>query len=262
MLESAGDWKLREYDDKCRVSRVFGSGEDRVTLWLDQGGAPQIYNLTLIGRPLRNPYGPAVRIRFGEEEETIRSYISLKSSKGRPVITMYGVTLVQPEMEKDEDASLPKITVGSERMSAIDSLRIRTGVVNPMRLELGPMALPFGYLQDCGDRLEIALSNASRAISGETTAPEPIDYDQWLNPSDYPAYLLRSGMEGTIHYRLTVRSNGSPGSCYVTKSNKPQLFDDVMCLGLMKRARFKPATGRDGEPITSYYEGKVTFRLR
>ena len=47
-LEPKSDWKLREYDDKCRVSRVFGEGENQTTLWVEQGGAEPLYNLSLI----------------------------------------------------------------------------------------------------------------------------------------------------------------------------------------------------------------------
>ena len=55
VLEPSSDWRLREYEDKCRLSRNFGEGEQAVSLWLDQGGAQQTFNLTLIGEPFANP---------------------------------------------------------------------------------------------------------------------------------------------------------------------------------------------------------------
>ncbi len=97
VLAPSTEWRYREFDDRCRASRVFGAEEDRTTLWIEQGGEESIYNLTLIGRPLRNPYGRGVRIQFGEDPEIIRSFIPATSSRGRPVMRMYGVTVIQPE---------------------------------------------------------------------------------------------------------------------------------------------------------------------
>ena len=56
-LAPAGEWKLREYPDKCRASRVFGEGEERTTLWIDQGGREPSYNVTMIGEPLKSSHG-------------------------------------------------------------------------------------------------------------------------------------------------------------------------------------------------------------
>ncbi|MDJ0641174.1 MAG: energy transducer TonB [Erythrobacter sp.] len=244
------------------MSRTFGTGEDSVTLWLDQGGSAPIYNVTLIGKPLRNPYGPAVRIQFGEQPETIRSYIKAKSSKGRAVLTMFGVTLAQPEMERDEEAERPDLDIGESIAAAISTFRVRNAVAKPIELDLGPMAAQFGFLQGCGERLEVLLSEPGRSLSKEARPPEPLEIDTWLQESDYPNYLSRALMEGRLTYRLTVSKTGRATSCYVIDSNKPQLFDDAMCLGLLRRARFEPARNAEGESVASYYSGIVTFRMR
>lgn len=262
-LEPSTEWKRREYDDKCRMSRVFGEGEDSVTLWIDQGGSQPHYNLTLIGRPMRYPAGPAVRIRFGQEPEVIRSYISAKSSKGRPVLRMFGVTITQPDnMKRGEDEDVPEIAITESDANNIDALYIRYAIVEPVTLKLGPMAAPLAFLQGCGERLELLLSEAGRALSAEAKPPTALDPDRWLNAGDYPNYLAKAQMEGTLKYRLTVSKTGRATSCFITQSNKPQLFDDAMCLGLMKGARFEPAFNAQGEPIASYYIGSVTFNMR
>jgi TonB family protein len=262
VLEPSSDWKLREYDDKCRARRTFGEGKQAVTLWLDQGGARQNFNVTLLGDHFAHPYGPAIRVKPGDEEELIRSYITAKSSKGRPVLRMYGLTLVQPELERDDDAKRPEASLSEGRMSAIETIAIRGAGLRPVLLRLGPMRDQFAFLQDCGRRLEFALSTTSRALEGEASPPEPIGHESWLQVSDWPAYLQRAEMEGEITVRLTVSKTGRPASCSVLGSNKPQLFDDAVCLALMKRARFKPARDGEGEPIASYFATGVTFRFK
>ncbi|MEP0189451.1 MAG: energy transducer TonB [Erythrobacter sp.] len=261
-LEPTSEWNLREYEDKCRVSRVFGVGENAVTLWLDQGGSRQNYNLTLIGEPLGNPYGPAIRIKPGDEEEIVRSYIKAKSSKGRPVLRMYGLTLVQPKLEREDDADRPDVSISEARAAAIQTLRLREAIRLPLQLQLGAMGPQFAFLQECGARLERTLTSRSRALTGEAQPPSPLNGDKWLSAQDWPAYLRRAKMEGTVTFRLTVGKNGKPSACSILRSNKPQLFDDAVCLALLKRAKFEPARDGEGEPVASYYLTSVTFRFK
>lgn len=260
-LAPSAEWRFREYDDRCRASRTFGEGKDRTTLWIEQGGEDSNYNLTLIGRPLRHPYGPGIHIRFGDEPETIRSYISAKSSKGRPVLRMYGVNFVQPEMEKGQSNPTPDLSVDAARLDAIDSLSLRSAIVKPIQLKIGSMSEPYAFLNICGAKLSVLLSEAGRPLSAEARPPTPIDPEDWLRDKDYPAYLARARMEGELSVRITVNTAGKASSCFVVESNKPQLFDDTVCLGLMRRARFEPALNASGEAVPSYYFYKVTFRM-
>lgn len=261
-LSPSSDWRFREYEDRCRASRAFGEGKNRTTLWIEQGGAEPNYNLTLIGRPMRHPYGAGIHIQFGDEPETIRSYISAKSSKGRPVLRMYGVNFVQPRLEKDEDSPAPAVGVNAERLDAIDALRLRSAIPEPIELETGSMSEPYAFLNICGAKLGALLSEAGRPLSSEASPPVPIDSDDWLRNKDYPAYLARARMEGVLTARLTVSKTGKTSSCFVVESNKPQLFDDAVCLGLMRRARFEPALDASGEPVPSYFFYTVTFHMK
>jgi TonB family protein len=262
VLDPASDWKQREYEDKCRISRTFGKGEDKVTLWLDQGGREPIFNLTLLGKPFANPYGFGIRIQPGNEKELIRSFIAAKSSKGRPVLRMYGLTLVQPELERDESAERPDISISGARATAIETLSIRGAGLKPVQLQLGPMSEQFAFLKDCGRRLDFKLSATTRILTGEARPPQPIDRDEWVQVTDWPAYLRRAEMEGEITTRLTVDKTGKAVSCSVVASNKPQLFDDAVCVGLMSRAKFEPALNVEGEPVASYFVTSVTFRFK
>jgi TonB family protein len=262
ILAPSSEWRFREYDDRCRASRTFGEGENRTSLWIEQGGAESIYNLTLIGQPLRDPYGPAVRLRFGENEEITRSYIFAKSSRGRPVLRMYGVTTTQPDLDRKKDSKAPDISIDQDAMAMIDRLHLRNSIRNPLTLELGPMTAPLSFLKSCGERLSVLLSEAGRPLTSEARPPKPIESDDWLTASDYPDYLVRAQMQGTLTARLTVGTNGKATGCFVVESNKPQLFDDAVCLGLMKRAQFEPAINTMGEPVASYYFYKISFVMR
>ncbi|MEL6415702.1 MAG: TonB family protein [Pseudomonadota bacterium] len=261
-IEPSSDWRLREYEDKCRLIRNFGEGDQAVTLWLDQGGAQKAYNLTLIGKPFAYPFGRAIRIKPGDEEEILRSFITSKSSKGRPVIKLFGLTLVQPQLERALELDRPVAELTAERASAIDSLSISGAGLKPIRLNLGAMGAQFGFLQECGERIQALLSEAGRTLTGEARPPEAIRPDRWLFTKDWPSYLRAARMEGKISVRLTVGKNGRATDCAVIDSNKPQLFDDPVCFNLLRRARFKPALNGSGEPVVSYFFHKAVFYIK
>lgn len=263
VLAPASEWTFNEFEDRCRATRVFGEGRDSTTLWLEQGGTEPNYNVTLIGRPLRHPYGGGVYVQFGEEPEFIRSYIALESSQGRPVLAMFGAAIVQPEdMERERDVDTPDNAFDRERATAIKTLRLRSSIPDPLELQLGSMEKPLAFLDECGARISAMLSAAGRALTGEASPPQPIDEEDWLTGADYPRYLLRAQMQGRLGVRLTVNRRGKPSSCFVLESNKPQVFDDAVCLNLMKRAQFEPARDGEGNPVASYYHTNVSFVIR
>ena len=268
-LEPSADWRFREYDDRCRASRRFGEGEDSTTIWIEQGGSESNFNLTLIGRPLRHPYGRGVRVQFGEEPEMVRSYISTNSSRGRPVLTMFGVNMVQPEMNmdaenKEQDKHALEISAAMQkaRAGSITTLRLRNAIVEPIELSLGSLEKPLDFLDQCGARLGAILTEAGRPLSSEAFPPVAIEPDEWLDEKDYPPYLVAAGMEGRISVRLTVNTAGRASSCFVVESSRPQLFDDAFCLGLLKQARFEPARAANGDAVASYYFFSVTAQIR
>ncbi|HSJ79051.1 MAG TPA: energy transducer TonB [Erythrobacter sp.] len=262
VLAPSAEWQYNEYEDRCRASREFGDDKNRTALWIEQGGVEANYNLTLIGRPLRHPYGGGIHVRFGEEPEFIRSYIAAVSSQGRPVLRMYGVTITQPRLTPADNAPAPEPAFDVAQADRITELNLRTSIRQPLRLELGPMIEPLGFLGLCGAKLSGVLSNAGRPLTGEATAPVAIGPDTWLTPTDYPAYLVRAGMGGKLETRITVNREGKASSCYVAQSDRPQLFDDTVCLALLKRAQFEPARNGKGEPVASYYFYAVTFEVK
>lgn len=267
-LEPSSDWLFREYDNRCRASRTFGEGQNETTLWIEQGGPEARFNLTFIGHPLRYPYGRGIYVQFGQEPVFIRSYITAKSSKGRPVIRMYGAAITQPEIKRDDKdsqtANLDNVRSSIERATAdkITLLRLRNAIVEPLTLNFGSFKAPMEFLHTCGEKIGTLLSEAARPLTQEATPPKAIDEDTWLSAKDYPAYLQKARMGGRLAVRLTVDKSGKASSCFVMKSNKPQLFDDAVCLGLMKRAKFEPARNASGDAVASYYFQTVTFSIK
>ena len=260
-LEPTSEWRLDEQSDRCRITRSFGSGKDQISLRIDQGGPEPFYTLTLVGRPVRHPYGSVIRIQFGPGEDPIyRGYISAKSNAGTPALVMYGVALSPITAEEAEKGIAP---LSDERKSKIDRLSLSRSIVSPFALERGSMGEPLAKLQDCATALARKLDLPNMIKSGKfRPAKLTFDEDELAEKIYYPWDLVRQGMEGRIDFRLTVNAQGKPTACHILATNRPQMFDDAVCLSLMKNARFEPALDADGEPQASYFEHAISFIIR
>lgn len=280
-LEPSSDWQLREYDDKCRMIRDFGEGEDALTLWIDKGGPGPGVNITLIGRPVRSPYGAYIRVGFAPGEQVERNFITAKSSIGRPVLGLFGVqpvslladseaaTAKPAGEEKDESVDLAA-AVASEyvdeatlrkRYAAIEALELAGGVIDPVTLELDRMLPMMQELMDCTRELTQRLAKDLSAEGG--TPVRTVDEAIWAAKiqENYPAHLVRAEQQGTVAVRLTVNKEGNPTFCEVTGNSGPVSFNDTACLQLLRHARFSPATDAAGNPVASFYSTRITYRL-
>lgn len=286
-LEPTSDWRLREYDDKCRMSRSFGSGENRLTLWVDKGGQGPGLNLTLIGRPVRSPYGPKISVTFAPGETVTRNYIKSKSSKGRPVLAMFGVQPIsfEPETltmsEADDQASdskgeetvdltaanisdVPSMEVIEARFDAITALNLKGGVIKPIPLQMTGFSQMMQPLMECANKLTARLSGLredGRYSRGTPSLPK--DMEEWSKKiaAYYPLHLLREGEQGSVGVRLTVNTKGRASYCEVVQYKGPASFNDTACLLLLRHARFEPARNAQGEPKASFYQTSVNYKI-
>lgn len=281
-LQPTSDWKLREYDDKCRVSRTFGEGEDRVTLWLFKGGPSRFINITAIGRPFRNPYGARVTVGFSPREPLSRGYISSTSSKGRPVISLFGVSVVSyqsaetadavsKDAEKEERVDLSSARLGEQatvdeiatRYAAIQSLNLSGALVQKVSLKTGPLTDVLSLFAECIEGMPKRRAASSEIGNGKSQSAKTIGEREWAMQisADYPAHLLREMKQGGVGVRVQVSPKGRATFCEVTSHYGPAGFNDSACLAMMRHSRFEPALDANGEPIWGSYSTRITYRI-
>ncbi|MEQ8410468.1 MAG: TonB family protein [Erythrobacter sp.] len=281
-LAPASDWELREYDDKCRIARDFGTGEDAVTLWIDKGGPGPSINLTFIGRPLRDPSGPTVRFAFAPDEPAERSYVKVTSSAGRPVLALFGVrpmealpgggeTLVagaaapmtDETAEPNESESVEEKatdTITHEPLLALEAIELAGAIRASVTLDLAGFDSAMAQLLGCTERLTARLSKGPADGSPAT----PREQQRWARKiiMNYPSHLLRDEEEGTVSVRLTINRQGRASFCEVTDYSGPAGFNETACLQLLKHARFDPLRNGDGEPRASFWRTRIIYAIQ
>lgn len=251
------DWQLRSYDDKCRMIRTFGTGEDELTLWVDKGGPGPGVNLTLIGNAVRNPRSPELRVGFRPGELDERSFTTGTTSKDRPVLSLAGM---QPLTQAGDEARDGK---ADQRYAAINALELAGAVFVPIKLELDGFQPMMQELLSCTDALTERLTRNSAAASGNSRPSKAKDEASWAQKiqANYPLHLLREGDQGTVGVRLTINKEGRPTFCEVTMYSGPASFNDTACLQLIRHAQFSPAADETGSPVASFYSLRVTYKI-
>jgi len=82
-----------------------------------------------------------------------------------------------------------------------------------------------------------------------------------VTSDDYPSRALREERQGTVGVRLAIGPDGRTTNCTVTSSSGHGDLDAEACRLLMRRAKFKPAVGTDGQPMVDSWSSRFVWRI-
>ncbi|MGT2513855.1 energy transducer TonB [Sphingomonas panni] len=82
-----------------------------------------------------------------------------------------------------------------------------------------------------------------------------------ISMDDYPPSSLRQGEEGAVAVEWLVDPSGRATDCRVTRSSGYETLDRVTCSIVQRRARYIPATSRDGTEISASDRLSVRWQL-
>ena len=140
----------------------------------------------------------------------------------------------------------------------------------PIEIPRPPVIEPLPYdpsrdLPPIVDRLPPRDPPAPRASPTATMAPKAAvpknDPAGWVLTDDYPSRAIREEMEGATHFRVVIGSSGRVSACEVTRSSGHPVLDEATCKFVTRRARFEPATDRNGTKVVGSYSSSVLWRL-
>ncbi|MEQ5788222.1 TonB family protein [Erythrobacter sp. NFXS35] len=264
VLNPSTTWTLDYAEDKCRLIRKFGSGETEVELHIEQSGTGPFYNLALFGKPARKDVGDVMRIAFGPNEgPSERSYLGgrIKSSK-TPFVMMHGIHLA-PVARNADQGEFEVTEIGPDRERAITSLTLTKGLRRPLQLQIESMEAPLNAMRACVADLIQTLKLDENGLAQIVTPPEPknaMEFARFMQER-YPPQQIRNEQGGTVAVQLTINDKGEATACQIAASDRPAVFDDAVCFGLMRMAEFEPAVGPDGKPRFSFWRTRVTYRM-
>jgi len=270
-LKQTSPWNVDYADDRCRLMRQFGEGDEKTYAIFDRYGPGERFRMTIAGKPVRTSVqnGEAT-IQFGpgEGEQQLGFY---KGDLGEyPALIFHSQVRVAPPSateqamidQRKDDEGIDLAPVDPARETAIKYLMVGKPLRRTLILETGAMRKPLEALGKCIDNLMTSwgidvekhkmLSRAARPLTS------PV---KWVVSSDYPVNMLSAGQPAIVEFRMSVGADGTPASCHIQSTTRPKEFDKAVCGSLMRRARFSPALDAEGKPLVSFYRNTVRFAL-
>jgi Gram-negative bacterial TonB protein C-terminal len=262
-LAPLSEWKLIASNNSCKLSRLFGQGENQTLLEVDQFGINDAYRVTFAGNALTRFLDGVVRFQFGPNEavQRINGYTTQIENDVFAIVSKSGVRVEPvPENRGWKDDQFPIQFVSAERKAAVTFIRIESGKARPLVLSTGPMDKPFASLQQCADDMVKGWGvDVGTHKSLKRAAYPKANPGSWVNFGSYPPKLQRKNQSTVVEFRLDVDEAGAAIGCQLLASDNLDEFGDAVCASLMNRAKFNPAIAEDGQPVRSYWINSVTF---
>lgn len=264
-LAPTSQWVVDFKDDFCQLRRVFGEGDNRSLLVISRYGPDERFRVTLGGNPMKALSKGPVNLQFGPNEgEQQRGYYNAKLADGMFALVLSGEVRLEPATEKQgkDIWGPPPPPVGKAREKAVTYLKVWRSKGIPVILDLGAMDKPFGVLQQCVDDMVSHWGIDMEAHKSLKTIVMPkVSPIEWINTANYPSKMLDEEQSAIVEFRVDVDEKGKPTGCHIQDSTRPKEFDNAVCLPLMRKAKFHPATDASGKPIRSFWKSSVSFRV-
>lgn len=267
VLEPSSYWNVDFGEEKCRLARAFGDGENRHLLFIEQGGPSSSFGLIAIGDAFERFRTPSrISVQFGDFEPVTDRTPMLGDTEGGGASIIYSAMAFEERPESDDGggfevsgAPLPRLDV--EAAHAINSIAVHYGERSVI-FDTGNLGEAITVLNECS--LDFVESWGLDRAAHETMLRKP----KWINPlavtrriqETYPSEALRKGESGIVRMRLIVEPNGKISECVLNKATIAESLDSSACKE-MRRARFEPALDKDGNPMRSFYTTQIVYRL-
>lgn len=272
VLSRSAPWQL-DYDaNACHLIGPFGRGEGAITLRFSKYDMVNSFTLAIIGKPLE---GMSPRfsgtLDFGVSNGPVEAVFMTGKLGVVPAIQtnawfgLRSATLpptASPQMLMQEWETSRRTIAAFDGNRNVHSLKFTSPGKAPLHLEMGPMDKPMVQLDTCLDDLVRSWGYDPAIMRSLSRPVEPASYPgAWLSPKDYPTGALRKGQRAAVQFRLDVDSTGKATGCHVLQNGNADEFERKVCSKMLKRAAFRPALDKAGNPVRAYWKSAATFEI-
>lgn len=258
-LQPISPWNLDYAENRCRMARLFGSGEDRHALILEQASPGSRFGVTFAGSELRR-FRNATELNIGlQDDMPLRS----KDNVGRGEFPGLGdaIIIASVGLSSDEERTLPyNAGFDLEEASKVERIMLQhRGRI--LSFETGNMRAAFEAMNTCTMNL---LEYWGLDAEAHQSYVPPV----WTNQevivrrlvSRYPSTALRRGEQGIFRMRVIIEEDGTVSDCLIENSTEVTTLESPAC-ELMMEAEFDPALDTSGQPMRSFYSTAITYSI-
>lgn len=253
-------WNIDFGENRCRLTRVFGSQEDPHLVMFEQAAPGSSFGLTLAGSKIAD-FRSAGKVDLGLERdepvETVDRFSKGEVAELGPALIFgnIGIGTARPV------GPLRAVGLDLDEAGTIDRVVLRRGKV-VLSFETGNLREAMAALNTCTDDL---LAQWGLDPAAHRTYVPPV----WSNQdavtarivAAYPSAARQSGEQAIFRLRATVEADGSVSDCLIEESTVTQRLESPACKE-MQRAVFEPARDASGQPMRSFYATTITYVIR
>lgn len=246
-------WQHQSHDDRCRATRVFGEGDEKHVLVIEQFQPDDHVSLTLAG-PAFGRFTDGTRARLEIAGHAAPRWVTSVAGSVPGVGT--GLAVARVPIANPQDAS-PQSEATARQSPGSVTFRQRGRAV---RLEAATMGKVFATLNACSEAL------AMRRGIDVARLREAVDGPKWVNEDAIRGAIANAFKENWRHYakpqaigqvQVIVNETGRAEQCAVVGITSDLAPNERAC-AIMQQARFEPASDAGGRPIRAPYT--VMFR--
>jgi hypothetical protein len=227
-LAPSGKWVVDYQEQRCALSRAFGTGDDQATLMFQPGLNGPTMKIVLVtpGGPGGHSEGKG-SIALQPSGETVETDFAAGDGKGKVRVTT--------------------MKVDRAKLAALGAAKTVTITAGQRAVTLAPTATSAALvaIDKCNDNLL-----AGWGVTPADRAPVAVEPDLILTP-DLFATVQSIAKDGTVIARVRVGVDGRGHDCAVVAKSGDPAMDRTVCEALSGRARYHPAKQADGTPVTS-----------
>lgn len=245
-LTPSSQWQVDYAEDECRLIRQFGSGDNLVILRLARSTS-QLFDFVLGGPGIPNlpPRRPS-RLRLTPQGVEIESTGFSMQVPGQPYHFVRLFDIDAAFLAQLQSGQLITLSNGDFSIT----------------LRLDNVVRALAAMQSCNDDLLNRWGYDVARVNGFTRQLAPIgDVASWVTTDNYPRSALALGQTGIVTTFLTIGIDGGVTSCRVVISSRVPALDAAACNAFIRRARFTPALGPDGQPTEAPYIRRIHWQL-
>lgn len=264
-LEPSTPWNVDYGAEKCRLARIFGEGENKTILFMEQWGPDEKFGFSVAGPDFESFRSRRkTEIRFFSEQEPYETEPFTGEVDGFGTAVIHASFSLGNRNEYSREIGevqygLPQIETEIAKRAKYVSLRQGNRIV---KLNTGPLNEAFTVLNQCSHQ---------RLVDWDLDLDKHLTIKQmplWRNEkqiaarimSVYPTRALKEGESAIFRMRVIVNEDGSISDCKIFESTITEVLQSPAC-EKMKGAEFDPALDAEGKPVKSFYQTTIIYRV-
>ncbi|MEO6218473.1 MAG: energy transducer TonB [Sphingomonas sp.] len=242
-LAPIGPWRVStEADGGCMVTRSYGAADHPVAVAFRVSPGIWLATVNLLSTDDgRSPARGKAKLITGSGITSEGDFSSVKVPGSEQRLTNFWI---------DRRAF--------DGLQAIDTMTLQADV--PTVIEIRGATAALAALRECDAKQIVAWGVDPALLGSGASVPVPLNNGPagWFSSDDYPygggpppSKGQKAPPAGKVTMLVNVGEDGRVKSCRAVASQAPPL-DQLSCTLLTRRARYRPVTGADGKPVSSW----------